>query len=200
MRRRTDAALARAKAAAADAAAGRDHDELIRSRADTVSGAERGACSSCSRCTGYEIWYNSACATDAEVMLFCSKCGCSASDHAICARWQAAHDAAQRRADAAEAAAQARRQAREQAYARAAAAASAPGVAAQRRKQLTALGAPSDAGRAAAGAAYRRCCLRWHPDKQQGRTQEEQQEAQRRFCQAAEAWRALADLADDTWR
>jgi CCR4-NOT transcription complex subunit 1 len=36
---------------------------------------------------------------------------------------------------------------------------------AARRKHLAALGASGDADRAAAGAAYRRACLRWHPDK-----------------------------------
>jgi hypothetical protein len=124
-------------------------------------------------------------------MLFCSKCGCGAAEHVICPRWQAAHDAAERRAQAA-AAAQA------QARARAAAALQAPNQEAARRKHLAALGAPPGADRAAAGAAYRRACLRWHPDKQAGRTPEEADEAQRRFCAAADAWRALQE--DDTWQ
>lgn len=188
--RRTDAALARAKAAAASIASG-GYEELIRSRTDTITGAVRGACGGCKRCGFFEVWYTSACATDADVMLFCSKCGCGAAEHVICPRWQAAHDAAERRAQAA-AAAQA------QARARAAAALQAPNREAARRKHLAALGAPPGADRAAAGAAYRRACLRWHPDKQAGRTPEEAEEAQRSFCAAADAWRALQE--DDTWQ
>ena len=151
----------------------------------------RGACGACTRCSGHEIWYTQACAADAEVMLFCSKCGCSSNDHAICPRWRAARDAARRRE---EAAAEARERAR------AAEARQTPARDAARRKHLAALGAPSDADRAAAGAAYRRACLRFHPDKQAGRTAEEREAAQRRFCAAAEAWQALAELGDDAWR
>ncbi len=45
--------------------------------------------------------------------------------------------------------------------------------------------------------AYRRCALRWHPDKFANDTEAARREATRRFVEAAEAYRRLLAKAED---
>ena len=115
-------------------------------------------------------------------MFFCSRCGCAAGAHSVCATWAAENDAAKRRAEAAH---------RARAHAQAQAGAQ---LAMQQRDSLLALlGAPPNATRAQAAAAYRRQALRWHPDKQTG-SEAARQAASQRFCAVADAWRQLCLL------
>jgi hypothetical protein len=186
-----DAAAQRAAAAAAAVAAGREEEALLRSNADTISGAERDACSCCAACPGYEIWYTRADASNPEVMFFCSRCGCAAGAHAVCAAWARADEAARRRTEAAH-----RANAQARASAQAAYADSAMDArAARRAAHLALLGAPPNASRAVAAAAYRRQALRWHPDKQTG-GDAARQAAAARFCAVADAWRQLCAMEE----
>ena len=45
--------------------------------------------------------------------------------------------------------------------------------------------------------AYRRCALRWHPDKFANETEAARRDATRRFVEAAEAYRRLLAKAED---
>jgi hypothetical protein len=162
-------------------------------RTDAISGAERGACGSCTACPGFEVWYSPRDGGCAEVLFYCSRCGCDASAHAVCPAWAAAQAAARRRAEAEQ---RERQRQREQQQQQQHARAGMQSAAAARAAHLATLGAPPGATRAQAAAAYRRAALRWHPDKHGRAGAAQQAAAHARFCAVAEAWRALCE-ADD---
>ena len=158
-RRRVQAAEQRAS----ESVDAQDATEVLqRTSADSITGAERGACASCTACPGFEVWYRTRDCGDPNVMFFCSRCGCDASAHAISAAWQRSKEQEERRR-AAEAAA-ARQRARDASAAHGAGRRDAD--AAERRQHLAALGLGPTATQAQAGKAYRRLALKYHPDKQ----------------------------------
>ncbi len=176
--------MQRAAASAAAVLRGCDEEALHRSSCDSISGAERGECTFCAACPGFEIWYRSRDASDPEVMFFCSRCGCEAALHTVSVQW-AAQDAARRAAEAAT------RQ-RAQRAAEAGAAAAQRNAAGARAQHLAALGLRSDATDKQAAAAYRRLALKWHPDKHATRDAASQAAAAARFCRLTDAFRGLS--------
>ena len=179
-RRRVEAAEQRA----GESAGALDATEVLqRTSADSISGAERGACFSCTACPGFEVWYRTRDCGDPEVMFFCSRCGCEAAAHSISAAWQQSREQEERRR-AAEAAA---------CRQRASAASRREVDAAERRQHLAALGLGPTATQVQAGRAYRRLALKWHPDKQQAWRGDAQAQARAaaQFQAVSAAWRGL---------
>ena len=179
-RRRVQAAEQRAS----ESVDAQDATEVLqRTSADSITGAERGACASCTACPGFEVWYRTRDCGDPNVMFFCSRCGCDASAHAISAAWQRSKEQEERRR-AAEAAA---------CRQRASAASRREVDAAERRQHLAALGLGPTATQVQAGRAYRRLALKWHPDKQQAWRGDAQAQARAaaQFQAVSAAWRGL---------
>jgi hypothetical protein len=202
-RQRIEAERARRAAERADAAATQRHrrvqaaeqrasesvgaqdatEVLQRTSADSITGAERAACTSCTSCPGFEVWYRTRDCGDPNIMFFCSRCGCDASAHAISAAWQRSREQEELRR-AAEAAAS-RQRARDASAAHGASRRDAD--AAERRQHLAALGLGPTATQAQAGKAYRKLALKYHPDKQQAWRGDAKKQAQ-----AAAQWQAVS--------
>ena len=166
---------------------------LQRTSADSITGAERGACTSCTACPGFEVWYRTRDCGDPNVMFFCSRCGCDASAHAISAAWQRSREEEEERRRAAEAAA-ARQRARDASAAHGTGRRDAD--AAERRQHLAALGLGPTATQAQAGKAYRRLALKYHPDKQQAWRGDAKKQAQAaaQWQAVSAAWRGLQSM------
>jgi len=47
--------------------------------------------------------------------------------------------------------------------------------------------------------AYRKCALRWHPDKHSDSDKKAQEEANRRFLEISDAYETLIDVNDRAW-
>lgn len=159
-------------------------DFLEETRMDGLQHVCRAACKGCDECPGFRIWYrpSSTDSTDADVMFYCSMCGCSALDHEVDAQWeeeerrrklQAAQEESARRSYTRHYQSQRRMQVEE-----------------DRRRQasLDVLGLSSTATPREISRAYRRLALRWHPDKHNG----DVKVAQAQFLRVTEAFRHLS--------
>jgi len=182
--RRVQAAVQRASesASAIDSA-----DILQRSKCDTITGAERCACTQCSTCPGFEVWYRQRDASSPQVMFYCSRCGCEAGVHSISASWSAAQQREERRR-AAEV------EARRRAYSHwsdVSDAARCDAHAAARHKHLAVLGLTPTATNAQASTAYRKLALRYHPDKNACRSDKAKARAAAQWLAVSAAWRGL---------
>ena len=173
---------------------------------DCFQRAERGACSRCGprACTKFTVVHTADEAVDPNVMAFCSVCGCDYKSHPITNRWRREAAAAEREARARFQRARAARDAARERETREASA-----VDESDRVALIALGLDTNTnanGGNDANArhtkreldrAYRRCALRWHPDKFANETEAARRDATRRFVEAAEAYRRLLAKAED---
>lgn len=159
-------------------------DFLEETRMDGLQHVCRAACKGCDECPGFRIWYrpSSTDSTDADVMFYCSMCGCSALDHEVDKQWeeeerrrklQAAREESARRSYTRQYQSQRRMQVEE-----------------DRRRQasLDVLGLSSTATPREISRAYRRLALRWHPDKHNG----DVKVAQAQFLRVTEAFRHLS--------
>ena len=183
---------------------------------DSIAQAERGGCAKCgpkvcdkvrsphthprtSRVYRYDclisqftVIHTCADTHDPEVMAYCSICGCKYDSHPTTARWRQEKEAGER-ADRAR-------------YERVRAAQDAQDAARFEEsameannkwetKMYAALGIDSPRNgisRKELDRAYRKCALRWHPDKFHGNASDgEKREATRRFVEAADAYRRL---------
>ena len=129
---------------------------------------------------------------DPEVMAYCSICGCKYDSHPTTARWRQEKEAGER----ADRARYERMRAAQDAQDAARAEESA--LEANNKwetKMYAALGiddSRNGISRKELDRAYRKCALRWHPDKFHGNTSDgEKREATRRFVEAADAYRRL---------
>jgi hypothetical protein len=154
------------------AAAGAANEPLQSTNCDMMNQAQRGACQDCKDCPGFCILYRVQDASDPDVMLFCSLCGCRAESHAIDEAWKMQEE----RRKTEEAAAAAR--------AAAARAASSSATLAARQKEAEAyatLGVHYGADSKAVARAYRNLCRELHPDKQHGKQEKDVEAARERF-------------------
>ena len=167
---------------------------------DCFQRAERGGCSRCGprACTKFTVVHTADEAVDPNVMAFCSVCGCDYKSHPITNRWRREAAAAEREARARF---QRARAARDAARERETREASAVDESDRVARVALGLGETSSARhshtRRELDRAYRRCALRWHPDKFANDTEAARRDATRRFVEAAEAYRRLLAKAED---
>lgn len=159
-------------------------DVLEETRMDGLQHVCRAACRGCDECPGFRIWFrpSSTDPTDAEVMFYCSMCGCSALDHEVDAQWEKEEqrrklEEAQKENTRRHYSQQYQSQRRIQVD-----------LDHRRRASLEVLGLPMSSTAREISRAYRRLALRWHPDKHTG----DVSHAQAQFIQVTEAFRFLS--------
>ena len=168
---------------------------------DCFQRAERGGCSRCGprACTKFTVVHTADEAVDPNVMAFCSVCGCDYKSHQVTNRWRREAAAAEREARARF---QRARAARDAARERETREASAVDESDRVARVALGLGETSSARhshtRRELDRAYRRCALRWHPDKFANDTEAARRDATRRFVEAAEAYRRLLAKTEDS--
>jgi len=167
---------------------------------DCFQRAERGGCERCGprACPKFTVVHTEAEATDPSVMAFCSVCGCDYKSHPTTIRWRRETEAAERaeraRFQRARAARDAERERETQRDNKSA-------VDESDRVARIALGLEGDANKGPntkreLDRAYRRCALRWHPDKFANETEAARRDATARFVEAADAYRRLLAKVD----
>ena len=167
---------------------------------DCFQRAERGGCERCvpRACPKFTVVHTEAEATDPSVMAFCSVCGCDYKSHPTTIRWRRETEAAER---AERARFQRARAARDAARERETQRDNKSAVDESDRVARIALGLEGDANKGPntkreLDRAYRRCALRWHPDKFANETEAARRDATARFVEAADAYRRLLAKVD----